>query len=35
MERDRWDALFTRAADYDVSLEEVAAALGERRGDDD
>jgi len=28
---ERWDALFARAADYDVSLDDVREALAARR----
>jgi len=32
---ERWDALFERAAAYDVALDDVRERLAERRGDDD
>lgn len=32
---ERWDALFERADDYDVTVADVRDALAERRGDDD
>ncbi|MBP2250313.1 hypothetical protein J2754_000610 [Halarchaeum solikamskense] len=32
---ERWDALFDRAADYDVALDDVRDALADRRGADE
>jgi len=32
---ERWDALFDRAAEYDVALNDVRDALADRRSGDD
>lgn len=32
---ERWDALFDRAADYDVAIDDIRDALAEHRSADD